>query len=452
MINRIVSKFVKNSDARGKKALRHIIYSAGLKAINAAISFLIIPLYLAYLTEVSFGIWLTVSAVLNWFNFFDLGMGNGLRNRFAEAKAADDSRLAASYVSTTYALLILISAAMLGVFLIANMFFDWSVIFEAPEDLKADVNKMVVVLAVLFCPQFFLQLIKMVVTADQRPAVANLMNTIVNVLHLVALFILSQQGSPALYKLALAIGGINLIVPLVANIVFFSTQYRDVAPRLKLVNFEYSRDLMGLGFVFFVMQGAALVVFMTDNLIITKVLGPEEVPAYNIAFRYFNLITVFFGLVTTPFWSAFTEAYIKKDMDWIHKVMKKLFRLWTAMAFVGIIMFFVSPWVFKFWIGDEIQIPQLLSLIMMIWVLASTGLSIFGIFLSGIGKLRISLFHSILVMMINIPLSIWLAKFSVLGSAGVMLATLFGVLLRLSFQPRQTFKLIKGTATGIWNR
>jgi len=452
MINRIVSRFVKSSDVRGKKALRHIIYSAGLKAINAAISFLIIPLYLAYLTEVSFGIWLTVSAVLNWFNFFDLGMGNGLRNRFAEAKAADDTRLAAAYVSTTYALLILISTAMLGVFLIANIFFDWSVIFEAPDYLKADVNKMVVILAVLFCPQFFLQLIKMVVTADQRPALANLMNTVVNILHLMALFILSQQGSPALYKLALAIGGINLMVPLVANIVFFTTQYRDVAPRWRLVNFEYSRNLMGLGFVFFVMQGAALVVFMTDNLIITKVLGPEEVPAYNIAFRYFNLITVFFGLVTTPFWSAFTEAYIKKDMEWIHKVMKKLFRLWAAVAMIGILMFFTSPWVFKFWIGDEILIPRLLSLIMMVWVLASTGLSIFGTFLSGIGKLRVSLFHSILVMIINIPLSIWLAKFSVLGSAGVMLATLIGVLLRLTFQPRQTFMLIKGTATGVWNR
>src|SRR5690554_5310702 len=452
MINRIVSRFVKSSDVRGKKALRHIIYSAGLKAINAAISFLIIPLYLAYLTEVSFGIWLTVSAVLNWFNFFDLGMGNGLRNRFAEAKAADDTRLAAAYVSTTYALLILISTAMLGVFLIANIFFDWSVIFEAPDYLKADVNKMVVILAVLFCPQFFLQLIKMVVTADQRPALANLMNTVVNILHLMALFILSQQGSPALYKLALAIGGINLMVPLVANIVFFTTQYRDVAPRWRLVNFEYSRNLMGLGFVFFVMQGAALVVFMTDNLIITKVLGPEEVPAYNIAFRYFNLITVFFGLVTTPFWSAFTEAYIKKDMEWIHKVMKKLFRLWAAIAVIGIMMFFASPWVFKVWIGDEILIPRLLSLIMMVWVLASTGLSIFGTFLSGIGKLRLSLFHSILVMIINIPLSIWLAKYSFLGSAGVILATLIGVLLRLTFQPRQTFKLIKGTATGIWNR
>jgi len=452
MIDRLVAKFVNKSDARGQKALKHIIYSAGLKAINAAISFLIIPLYLAYLTEVSFGIWLTVSAVLNWFNFFDLGMGNGLRNRFAEAKAAGDTALAKSFVSTTYALLILISGALLGIFLVANFFFDWSAVFVAPDFLKADVNRMVMVLVILFCPQFFLQLIKMVATADQRPAIANLMNTVVNVLHLVALYALAQQGSPSLFKLALVIGGINMLVPLLANVIFFNGAYRDVAPSLKSVNFKYSRSLMGLGFVFFVMQGAALVVFMTDNLIITRVLGPEEVPAYNIAFRYFNLIVVFFGLVTTPFWSAFTEAYVKKDMPWIHKVMRKLFTLWFGVAVLGVIMFFVSPYVYQLWIGDEIEIPVMLNLVMMLWVLATTGLSIFGIFLSGVGKLRLSLYHSILVMIINIPMSIWLAGYSELGSTGVMIASLFGVLLRLFFQPRQTFKLIKGTATGIWNR
>lgn len=452
MIDRLVAKFVNKSDTRSQKALKHIIYSAGLKAVNAAISFLIIPLYLAYLTEVSFGIWLTVSAVLNWFNFFDLGMGNGLRNRFAEAKATGNTALAKTYVSTTYALLIMISVGLLGLFLIANIFFDWSVIFAAPDYLRADVNKMVTVLVVLFCPQFFLQLIKMVATADQRPAIANLMNTVVNVLHLVALYILAQQGSPSLFKLALAIGGINVLVPFIANILFFSGEYRTVAPGLRSVNFDYSRSLMGLGFVFFVMQGAALVVFMTDNLIITRVLGPEEVPAYNIAFRYFNLIVVFFGLVTTPFWSAFTEAYVQKDMVWIHKVMRKIFSLWFGVAVLGIIMYFVSPYVYEIWIGDEVEIPMLLNLVMMLWVLATTGLSIFGVFLSGVGKLRLSLYHSVTVMIINIPLSVWLAGYTDLGSAGVMLASLFGVLLRLFFQPRQTFKLIRGTATGIWNR
>lgn len=452
MIDRLRKRFIESDDARGKQILRHILYSAGLKAVNAAISFLIIPLYLAYLTEVSFGIWLTVVAVLNWFNFFDLGMGNGLRNRFAEAKAAGNTHLASKYVSTTYVLLALISTAMLAIFLIANLFFDWSVIFAAPPQFKADVNRMVVILALLFCPQFVFQLIKMVVTADQRPAVANLMNSIVNILHLAAVFLLTSYTTPSLWKLGLAIGGINMMVPLIANIYFFKTKYRAYAPSIRRVDFSYSRDLMGLGFVFFVMQGAALVVFMTDNLIITQVLGPAEVPAYNISYRYFNLVVVFFGLVTTPFWSAFTEAYAKKDLHWIRKVMRRLFSLWFAVAILAIAMYFVAPWVYKVWIGDEVEIMNALNLVMMAWVIATTGLSIFGTFLSGVGKLRISLFHSITVMIINIPLSIWLAGYSELGSAGVMLASLFGVLLRLGYQPRQTYLLITGKAEGIWNR
>lgn len=452
MIDKLRKRFIESNDVRGKRILRHILYSAGLKVVNAAISFLIIPLYLAYLTEVSFGIWLTVSAVLNWFNFFDLGMGNGLRNRFAEAKAEGNSVLASKYVSTTYALLILISAAMLFLFLIANLFFDWSVIFAAPTQLKADVNQMVLILVVFFCPQFVLQLIKMVVTADQRPAVVNLMNSCVNILHLAAVFLLTSFTHPSLWKLALAIGSINMLIPLAANIYFFKTDYRQYRPSFRSIDFSHSRSLMGLGLSFFVMQGAVLVVFMTDNLIITQVLGPAEVPAYNISFRYFNFIIVFFGLVTTPFWSAFTEAFAKKDYPWIRKVMRRLLALWLGVAGIALIMYFAAPWVYKVWIGDKVQIGNNLNLVMMFWVISITGASIFGTFLSGVGKLRLSLIHSVVLMIINIPLSIWLAGYTELGSAGVMLASLFGVLLRLLFQPRQTYLLIRGKAHGIWNR
>jgi O-antigen/teichoic acid export membrane protein len=209
---------------------------------------------------------------------------------------------------------------------------------------------------------------------------------------------------------------------------------------------------MGLGFTFFVLQGAALVVFMTDNLIISRVLGPEEVPAYNIAFRYFNLASVFFGLVTIPFWSAFTDAYARQDMDWIRKMLRRLMALWAVVSVIGVGMFFAAPLVYAIWIGDVIEVPQVLNLAMMLWVVASTGMSIFGTFLSGVGKLRLSLYQAVVVMVINIPLSIYLAGFVSLGSAGVILASLFGVLIRLFFQPLQCWKILKGTATGIWGK
>jgi O-antigen/teichoic acid export membrane protein len=452
MISSLLARVKNTSDQRGKQILKNILWSAGLKVVNALISFIIVPLYLSLLTEVSFGIWLTVSAVVQWFNFFDLGIGNGLRNKLAEALAREDYNLGKIYVSTTYALVTIIALGLILLFFSANYFFDWATVFEAPANLGDEVNGMVVILFCLFVPQFVAQLIKMVVTADQRPALSNLMNTLVNVLQLGGVYLLSVYGTGSLENLAWVIAGINLLVPFLSGLYLFSTRYRRLSPDLSRIDFRYSKVLLGLGATFFILQGAALVVFMTDNLIITKVLGPEEVPAYNIAYRYFNLALVFFGLVTTPFWSAFTDAYHKKDFIWIRKMLRRLLMLWVAMTVGVLILVFIAPYIYHFWIGDEVQIPSILNWTMGLWVVLSALLSIFGTFLSGVGKLKVSLFHAILVMVINIPLSIWLAQFSALGSAGVILASALGAALRLFFQPYQTWLILREQAKGIWNR
>lgn len=451
MLDELIARFSSSSDQRGKRVLQNILWSTGLKAVNASISFIIIPLYLTLLTEIAFGIWLTVSTVLQWFNFFDLGIGNGLRNKLAEALAKEDETLGKTYVSTTYALVTMIALGMLLAFFVADSFLEWSTIFEASENLSGQVNAMVTVLFCLFIPQFVAQLIKMIVTADQRPALANLMNTSVNVLQLSAVYILGEFGLGTLVNLAWMIAGVNLIVPLIASIYLFTTRYSGLTPSIKSIDFQYSKDLLGLGATFFILQGAALVVFMTDNFIITKVLGPEEVPAYNISYRYFNLALVFFGLVTTPFWSAFTDAYVKKDFGWINVMLKRLLLLWLAMALGVLLLIFLAPMIYHIWIGDEVEIPSVLNWAMGFWVVLSALLSIFGTFLSGVGKLKVSLFHAVFVMVVNIPLSIWLAQFSILGSAGVILASALGASVRLFFQPYQTYLILKGKASGIWD-
>lgn len=452
MLKNLISRFTQSTDTRGKRIVQQIAYGAGLKVVNAAVGIVIIPIYLALLTEVAFGIWLTVSAVVNWFNIFDLGLGNGLRNKLAEAKADSDHDLARTYVSTTYFCIGAMSLVLLGAFFLADQFVNWGDVFAAPAAYHEEVGAMTRILVVLFFPQFVLQLIKMVATADQRPAWANAINTAVNVLQLAAVFMLLQWGQSDLSVLAWTLGGINVAVLLFSSVGLYAKKYRRYRPSFRWVRLEHARDLVSLGLVFFVLQGAALVVFMTDNLIISRVLGPEEVPAYNIAYRYFNFVLVFFGLVTTPFWSAFTEAFAKRDMAWIRKMMKRLFRLWALISVLCVGMLLAAPWVYHLWIGEVVTVPFVLNAFMALWAITSAGLGIFGTFLSGLGKLRLTLFHAAFVMVVNIPLSIWLAGFPGLGSAGVILATLIGSLLRLLFQPLQSYKLMQGTARGIWNR
>ena len=48
---------------------------------------------------------------------------------------------------------------------------------------------------------------------------------------------------------------------------------------------------MNIGLDFFIIQIASIILFSTDNFIITQLFGPEQVTPYNIALKYFTIIT-----------------------------------------------------------------------------------------------------------------------------------------------------------------
>ena len=75
------------------KAKRHIIYSFGIQGLSILIGLLYVPLLLNYLTQEKYGIWLTLTSILGWFSYFDIGLGNGLRNKLAESIALGNNRL-----------------------------------------------------------------------------------------------------------------------------------------------------------------------------------------------------------------------------------------------------------------------------------------------------------------------------------------------------------------------
>jgi O-antigen/teichoic acid export membrane protein len=212
----------------------------------------------------------------------------------------------------------------------------------------------------------------------------------------------------------------------------------------------YFRELGSLGINFFIIQIAVLFIFQTSNIIIAQVLGPTEVTLYNIAFKYFSVITMFFGIIITPFWSAYTEAYIKDDILWIRKTTKKLLQIWSGIVLVVFLMILFSDTVYKIWLHNTVRIPFVVSVLMGIFVLVCTWNNIFVFFINGIGKIQLQLRGSIIIALINIPLSIFFAKNLSLGIAGIILANCLSLGCGSILAPMQYFKLINKTARGIW--
>lgn len=447
-----IKSALNNGHSRSVKAKKNILASFAVKGTSVAISFLMVPLTLHYLDTTKYGIWLTLTSFIGWFSFFDIGLGNGLRNKFAEALAKGDKELARIYVSTTYAILGIIILSLFTLFVFINPYVNWSQVFNAPPEMTKELTILVLYVFTFFSLQFFLNLVGIVLIADQRPALNNLFGLISSLLSLIIIFILTKTTQGSLVLFGITFSGTTVLVFLIASIVLYKTEYREYAPNIKYVSFKYARNLLGLGFKFFIIQIVGVVIFSTDNIIISHLFGPAEVAPYNIAYKYFGMITMAFSIITVPFWSAYTDAYSKGDLEWIKQINRKLKIAWTFLVVASLLLLLVSTFFYEYWLGNKLTIPFVISASMCIYIIVINWGSIFVAFVNGVGKIRLQLYIAIAAGILNIPLSILFAKTFNLGVAGVILATTLCLSYGPIIAPIQYRKIITNTAKGIWNK
>ncbi len=412
----------------------------------------LVPVTLNYLGKEDYGIWLTLASILSWLINLDFGIGNGLRNKLAEALALNDFKLARIYISTAYTIFGIGIFCAIIIYFFVHGFLNWAFILNAPNEYFNLLNTLAFYVIILFMLQFFLKLLTSVINADQRPALNGALSLIVNSLTLLAVFILSKVAHQSLMLFGIVSSLVPVFIFVVASLFLFNGHYKSISPSFKFVNFKYSSNLVKLGIQFFIIQISSLIIFTTDNIIITQLFGPKPVVIYNIAYKYFYLVPMVFNVVLAPFWSAFTEAYIKNEFDWIKNSVNKLKYIWALLSVITIGMILLSNFIYKIWVGKEIQVPIILSIFTGLFVIIANWNNIYAYFLNGIGKVKIQLYYSVFVAIINIPLSVLLAKNFGMGITGVIVATDICLIIASVWAPIQYKKLITGTAKGLWNR
>ncbi len=439
-------------DSRGKKAKKNIILIFLLHGFNFLSLLLLVPLSIDYLGEVKYGIWVTLSSVVMWIGNFDFGIGNGLRNKLAEAFAENDYDKAKKFTSTAYFVFGKIIILIIIIFICTVWFIDWTAVFNAPFQLNNELQTAVIYVFVLYAVLFFSRLISSVINADQKPALSSFLGVLGNILTLIAVYFLFKTTTGSLTLIGIMSFTAPLLVFIAASLYLFRGVYKKVSPSVKHIDNNYSKDLVSLGFKFFIIQLSGLILFATGNIIISQLLGPEQVTVYNVAYRYFYFIPLVFNVVLAPFWSAYTEAYAKNEIDWIKKSVKKILLIWGILSTVVLLMIFVSGTVYRIWVGQNIEVPFLLSVLMGLFVIISNWNNIFTYFLNGVGKIQLQFYSSIFTAIINIPLSIFLVKNLELGLSGVILSTCICLFIGSVWAPLQYQKIISKTAIGIWDK
>lgn len=440
-------------ETRSVKAKQNILLSFAIRGVSIFISFYLVRITIGYVGPEEYGIWTTLSAFVAWFGFFDIGLGNGLRNKFTEALAANKFDLARTYVSTAYAGVAIIFGGLALLFLVAFPFIDWVVVFKSSPELGNSLKYLILIVFMFFVMRLVLGMISIILIADQRPAFGGIIDPIGNFIILLIIIILTKTTEGSLLNLGITLSAVPAIVMLFANVYFFKNDYKRYRPSIKHVDFKHMKDLLNLGVRFFIIQIAVLIIFSTDNMIITQVLGPEEVTPYDLARRYTGIAAMVFSLILRPFWSAFTEAIAKDDTNWIKGVLGKLKTLWLLLVLGVAGLIAISDWAYRIWINDDsIHVPMVLTIYMGIYVLISTWNEIFVQFINGSGKITLQYYLAIFLAVLNIPLSIFLADNMGMGSAGVILGTCITLFPGVIINPYQAYLIINKKDKGIWSK
>ena len=345
-----LKSFFTQGHERTLKAKKNVAISFLLKGVSILIGFILIPMTINYVNPTQYGIWLTLSSVISWFSFFDVGLGNGLRNKLAQANALKDYTQARIYISTTYAILAIISSSVFVIFYCLNHFINWSWILNTTGFAGGDLNHLALIVFGLFCIQFVAQIINVILTALHEPARVSLMYVVGQVCVIIMISILTRNTKGSLNYLVFVLGGIPVFVQILTSIIYFKTNYKHVSPSIKLINFKYGRELLSLGGVFFIIQIGALLLFQTDNILITQLFGPKSVTTFNVAYKLFSMIIMIFNIIITPSWSAFTDAATKGDMAWIRRALTKMEKYWLLLCAFTLVILFPSHMIYKLWL------------------------------------------------------------------------------------------------------
>ncbi len=84
-----------------------------------------------------YGVWITIFNVLLCIEMLDLGIGNGLRNKFSESVAKGETIKCREYVSTAYIAMLMISLIL--TFYIPWSYISWDVVFNVKPEIYPEI-------------------------------------------------------------------------------------------------------------------------------------------------------------------------------------------------------------------------------------------------------------------------------------------------------------------------
>jgi O-antigen/teichoic acid export membrane protein len=307
---------------------------------------------------------------------------------------------------------------------------DWMSLFNVASLVpRSEVNRTAVVAAALVLIGLPASLASRILAGYQEVHITNLVVAVGAVANVAGLLLGIEFRVSMPVLLAMSAGFITVcnFSALAATLTLYKPWLR---PRLAFLDWITARELLASCSGFFLIQIAGVVVFSSDNLVVSHYLGAAQVTPYNVTWRLAMLTAVLQALVFPALWPAYAEAYARHDYAWMRRTFRFVMRATLALNLACAVIFITfGKTLIRLWAGPAAVPSTALVAAMALWAIISGFMTVESCLLAAVNRTRAQGVLSIFAAALNLGLSIVLVQR--IGAVGVIAGTILSYLVVL---------------------
>ena len=208
--------------SKTRSVFRNIGYGLILKPVSILISFVLVPITVSFLGDFSYGLWATILSIVSWIGFFDIGIGNGLRNHLTKAISSNDYVNARKLIATAYLVITVISFLVLAILILLIQMIDWRTLLKVQFYDISEIRYILLVNFVFICLNFIFRLITTIYYSMQQASATGLMQILNQLLNFFGVLLLTFFSfDKTLLGISVIYGVSALLTNIIFTIIFF---------------------------------------------------------------------------------------------------------------------------------------------------------------------------------------------------------------------------------------
>jgi O-antigen/teichoic acid export membrane protein len=327
------------STLRSHRLKLAVAASIGSKVATVVLQVLVMPLAVRALGPERFGVYVMLTASLNWIWSAGIGIGPSLTVAIARAVADGDSdREARSFSSAFFAILAICVLILTATGAVGLRYSPETVLGAQYAVYRSDIGPGLFVLVACLVNVLLLGVVEGAQAGYQEQYIINLFTMLGNILGTVSLFVFGMR-QPSIINLILCLY-IVAYLPRALNAFILIGSRSQLRPRVRHFDIGIVKMLLGTGAAFSLVQLGMFLKQECGILLVGRLLGPGTVVTMQLQ----------------PLLPALTDAVARGDLDWIRRVCSKALSLTMLYAIsVGVTLAILGAPIIRIWYGPQVM-------------------------------------------------------------------------------------------------